>query len=78
MVSLTRRTALRTGAAAALAGLAGCSGGIGGSASASTTVYGDWTPEREGRARSPAASRCGRWSPPTWPRPATRSATATT
>ncbi len=48
MVSLTRRTALRTGAAAALAGLAGCSGGIGGSASASTTVYGDWTPEREG------------------------------
>jgi len=46
MVSLTRRTALRTGAVAALAGLAGCSGGIGGSAS--TTVYGEWTPEREG------------------------------
>ena len=44
--TLTRRDALRAGGAAAIAGLAGCSGGIGGSGSA--TVYGDWTPDREG------------------------------
>ncbi|GAB7013214.1 hypothetical protein [Halolamina salina] len=42
--TLTRRDALRAGSAAALAGLAGCSGVLGGSA----TVYGRWTPEREG------------------------------
>ena len=44
--TVTRRDALRIGGAAAVAGIAGCSGGIGGSASA--TVYGQWTPEREG------------------------------
>ena len=44
MVRLTRRDALRTGAAVTLAGLAGCSGSLGGSA----TVYGNWTPAQEG------------------------------
>lgn len=44
--TLTRRDALKAGSAAALAGLAGCSGGIGGGGSA--TVYGQWTPDREG------------------------------
>jgi hypothetical protein len=44
--TLTRRDALRAGGVAAIAGLAGCSGGIGGSGSA--TVYGNWTPDREG------------------------------
>jgi len=44
--TLTRRDALKAGSVAALAGLAGCSGGIGGGGSA--TVYGQWTPDREG------------------------------
>lgn len=44
MVQLTRRDALRTGAAVTLAGLAGCSGSLSGS----TTVYGKWTPAQEG------------------------------
>ncbi|MFW5911542.1 MAG: hypothetical protein ACOCQV_02280 [Halolamina sp.] len=44
--TLTRREALQAGSTAVLAGLAGCSGGIGGSGNA--TVYGNWTPERDG------------------------------
>ncbi|WP_435116087.1 hypothetical protein [Halolamina sp. C58] len=66
--TLTRRDALRVGSAAAVVGLAGCSGVLGGSA----TVYGRWTPEREGsgadqsgesiRAMEPAALAEGRFA----------------
>ncbi|NHX36618.1 MULTISPECIES: hypothetical protein [Halolamina] len=49
--TLTRREALRVGGAAALAGIAGCSGGVGGNANA--TVYGEWTPERDGTGAEP-------------------------